>query len=105
MFGVVPGVDDMLRSLEAHILSPLMAALAVGIWRVLRAAGPYAEGGREARAGLAILAAFLTMGMFEYNFSDSEVLLILLFGTTLPFAASRSAAEDARDDRDGAPTL
>ena len=28
------------------------------------------------------------MGLFEYNFSDSEVLMILLFASTLPFAAS-----------------
>ncbi|NKB89900.1 MAG: hypothetical protein GKS06_16935 [Acidobacteria bacterium] len=66
----------------------LMAAICVGAWRVLRYAGPFGEGGPEARAALAALAAFLTMGLFEYNFSDSEVLMILLFVVTLPFAAS-----------------
>ncbi len=66
----------------------LMAAFAVGAWRVLRYTGPFAEGGPEARAALAALGAFLTMGLFEYNFSDSEVLMVLLFATTLPFAAS-----------------
>ena len=66
----------------------LMAAFAVGAWRVLRYTGPFAEGGPEARAALAALGAFLTMGLFEYNFSDSEVLMLLLFATTLPFAAS-----------------
>ncbi len=66
----------------------LMAAIVVGAWRVLRYAGPYGEGGPEARAALGALAAFLTMGMFEYNFSDSEVLMILLFVGSLPFAAS-----------------
>lgn len=83
----------------------LMAALAIGAWRVLRAAGPYAEGGREARAALAMLAAFLTMGMFEYNFSDSEVLLILLFGATLPFAASAGIALGGGDDGDAQSPL
>lgn len=73
----------------------LMAALAVGTWRVLRSAGPFGESGPEARAALAALAAFLAMGLFEYNFSDSEVLLILLYAVTLPFAASAGAARDA----------
>ena len=66
----------------------LIGAFAVGAWRVLRYTGPFAEGGPEARAALAALGAFLTMGLFEYNFSDSEVLMILLFASTLPFAAS-----------------
>lgn len=66
----------------------LMISIAVGAWRVLRYAGAFAPGGAEARAALACLAAFLTMGLFEYNFSDSEVLAILLFAVTLPFAAS-----------------
>jgi len=78
----------------------LMAAICLGAWRVLRYSGPLGEGGPEARAALAALAAFLTMGLFEYNFSDSEVVMILLFIVTLPFAASsgiahaRSAAGD-----------
>jgi O-antigen ligase len=70
----------------------LMAAICVGAWRVLRYAGPFGEGGPEARAALAALAAFLTMGLFEYNFGDSEVMMILLFIVTLPFAASSGIA-------------
>jgi O-antigen ligase len=71
----------------------LMAAICLGAWRVLRYAGPLGVGGPEARAALAALAAFLTMGMFEYNFSDSEVVVILLFIVTLPFAASSGIAQ------------
>ncbi len=70
----------------------LMAAICVGAWRVLRYAGPFGEGGPEARAALAALAAFLTMGLFEYNFGDSEVVMILLFIVALPFAASSGIA-------------
>ena len=69
-----------------------MAAFVVGSWRVLRYSGPYGEGGPEARAALAALAAFLTMGLFEYNFSDSEVLMALLFIASVPFAASAGLA-------------
>lgn len=70
----------------------LMVAICVGAWRVLRYAGADGEGGPEARAALAALAAFLTMGLFEYNFGDSEVVVILLFIVTLPFAASSGIA-------------
>ncbi len=81
----------------------LMASICLGAWRVLRYAGPFGEGGPEARAALAALAAFLTMGMFEYNFSDSEVVMILLFIVALPFAASSGIAQArAAADSDGA---
>lgn len=76
----------------------LMAALGVGAWRVLRHAGAFGEGGPEARAALAVLAAFLTMGMFEYNFSDSEVVMILLYAVSLPFAASSGIGQDRGND-------
>jgi len=78
----------------------LMIAIAVGAWRVLRYAGAFGKGGAEARAALGCLAAFLTMGLFEYNFSDSEVLLILLFAVTLPFAASDDIGRDRNGHRD-----
>jgi O-antigen ligase len=74
----------------------LMTAICLGAWRVLRYAGPFGEGGPEARAAVAALAAFLTMGLFEYNFGDSEVVMILLFVVTLPFAASTGIAEAQR---------
>lgn len=39
-----------------------------------------------AAAGLASLAAMVAAGMFEYNFGDSEFLVVLLALITLPFA-------------------
>jgi O-antigen ligase len=47
-------------------------------------------------AGLAAMAAMLTAGLFEYNFGDSEFLMLLLVLLTLPFAATRASAGDAR---------
>jgi O-antigen ligase len=41
-------------------------------------------------AGLACMTALLTAGLFEYNFGDSEVLMLFLIVITLP-AAARSA--------------
>ena len=43
-------------------------------------------------AALATVVALLTAGLFEYNFGDSEVLMLFLIIVTLPAAADRGAA-------------
>ena len=54
-----------------------------GLWRQLRArVAP-----DLAAAGLAAIIAMLTAGFFEYNFGDSEFLMLFLGLITLPFAA------------------
>lgn len=40
-------------------------------------------------SALASLAAFLTAGIFEYNFGDSEVVILLLFLIASPYAVQR----------------
>ena len=42
-----------------------------------------------AAAGLAALVSMLAAGMFEYNFGDSEFLMLFLVLITLPYAAER----------------
>jgi hypothetical protein len=42
-----------------------------------------------AAAALAAVAAMLAAGLFEYNFGDSEFLMLFLVLVTLPFAAAR----------------
>jgi O-antigen ligase len=42
-------------------------------------------------AGLAALSAMLAAGLFEYNFGDSEFLMLFLVLITLPFAALNTA--------------
>ena len=42
-----------------------------------------------ANGGLAAVVAMLTAGMFEYNFGDSEFLMLFLVLVTLPYAAER----------------
>lgn len=84
----------------------MMAAFAILAWRVLRLAGPTGPGGPEARAALAALAGFLAMGMFEYNFSDSEVLMAVLFVVSLPLAAAGAglaAAEGTKQNAEEFP--
>ena len=43
-------------------------------------------------AALAAVVSMLAAGMFEYNFGDSEFLMLFLVLVTLPFAASRTSA-------------
>jgi len=50
-----------------------------------------------AAAGLASIAGMLSAGLFEYNFGDSEFLMLFLVLITLPFAAAR------RDDAAATP--
>jgi O-antigen ligase len=38
-----------------------------------------------AMSGVGVLAAFLSAGLFEYNFGDSEILILLLFLITIPY--------------------
>jgi hypothetical protein len=45
-----------------------------------------------AAGGLACLAAMLAAGLFEYNFGDSEFLMLFLVLVTLPYAAERQPA-------------
>jgi O-antigen ligase len=44
-----------------------------------------------AATGLGVVASMLTAGLFEYNFGDSEFLMLFLVLITLPFAADRQA--------------
>jgi len=54
------------------------------VWRRFNA------GQRElAATAMATIVALLTAGLFEYNFGDSEVLMLFLTIVTLPAAASR----------------
>lgn len=58
------------------------------------AAGPPGEGWAAAGA-LAALAAVFVAGLFEYNLGDSEVLLLVLLLTAVPFAFRRRRAAAA----------
>jgi len=74
-----------------------VVALAAALFRMFRRAVP-APGSvdthRErmlAAMALASIAAMLAAGLFEYNFGDSEFLMLFLVLITLPFAAARQA--------------
>ena len=71
---------------------------ALGVWTVFIAMATYDvwrlfRRGRHtclAAAALAAIAGMLAAGLFEYNFGDSEFLMLFLVLLTLPFAAERT---------------
>lgn len=71
-----------------------LPALGVWLWFVAAAFRELAARFRQresralAAAGLAAMASMLTAGAFEYNFGDSEFLMLLLVLLTLPAAAA-----------------
>jgi len=71
------------------------AALLVAVSESRRARGSPSEGW-VAVAALAGLVAILVGGLFEYNLGDSEVLMLGLLLTSLPFALRRERAEASR---------
>ena len=79
-----------------------LPALGAWLWFVAAAARELAARFRQpqaraaAGAGLAALTGMLAAGMFEYNFGDSEFLMLLLVVLTLPAAGAWSAAPAGR---------
>ena len=71
-----------------------LPALAVWIWFIVtlirdflrRRTGEFRS---LSNGGLAAIAAMLAAGLFEYNFGDSEFLMLFLVLMTLPYAADR----------------
>jgi O-antigen ligase len=69
----------------------LIGVLAVDLWRLFQN-GQHRVLGATA---LAALASMLAAGLFEYNFGDSEFLMLFLLLVTLPFAAARPSTTEA----------
>jgi O-antigen ligase len=71
-----------------------LPALAIWLWFLVALIADlwkrFTSGQRElAATALATIAALLTAGLFEYNFGDSEMLMLFLTIVSLPAAASR----------------
>ena len=62
----------------------------------LPAAAAIADFPSLSNAGLAAIGAMLAAGLFEYNFGDSEFLMLFLVLVTLPYAAERGAGAAER---------
>jgi len=68
-----------------------VGAVFVAQWRLFRTRQSVVT----AAAGLAAVAGMLAAGLFEYNFGDSEFLMLFLVLITLPFASARGNDEPA----------
>lgn len=81
-----------------------LPALAVWLWFIVVVGRDLWRAFRTERApalaaaGLAALVSMLSAGLFEYNFGDSEFLVLFLVLITLPFAADREPAAASRAD-------
>lgn len=78
-----------------------LPALAIWIWFIAVLIRDLARKTRSSTlrslptAALAAVVAMLAAGMFEYNFGDSEFLMMFLLLVTLPYAADRVTASTA----------
>lgn len=82
-----------------------LPALALWLWFVCRLIVDFVRRRKTtampslATAALACVVAMVAAGMFEYNFGDSEFLMLFLLLTALPYAADRLASDP--DGADG----
>ena len=73
-----------------------LPALAMWLWFVYRLLADFVRRRKTtampslATAALACVVAMVTAGMFEYNFGDSEFLMLFLLLIALPYAADRA---------------
>jgi len=115
---VYPGYRDKsaVNQLNPHLHNvPLqiaaergLPALAVWIWFIATLVRDFlrrrhADFPSLSNTGIAVIGAMLAAGLFEYNFGDSEFLMMFLVLVTLPYAAERApeaaAAAVASDAR------
>ena len=75
-----------------------VVALLVALFRMFRTTTAVDEWRQHLLAAMALActAGMLAAGLFEYNFGDSEFLMLFLVLITLPFAAARPDAAPAR---------
>jgi len=77
-----------------------LPALAVWLWFIVTLVRDFFKRRRAlfpslSNAGLAVIGAMLAAGLFEYNFGDSEFLMLFLVLVTLPYAADARPSQTA----------
>lgn len=77
-----------------------LPALAVWLWFIVTLVRDFFKRRHAlfpslSNAGLAVIGAMLAAGLFEYNFGDSEFLMMFLVLVTLPYAADARPPETA----------
>lgn len=99
MPGAVKQLNPHLHNVPVHIAAERgLPALAIWIWFIVVLIQDLVRKARSSTmrslptAALAGVVAMLAAGMFEYNFGDSEFLMLFLLLVTLPYAADRVPA-------------
>jgi O-antigen ligase len=97
--GAVEKLNPHLHNVPLQIAAERgLPALGIWLWFLGTLAldlGRLFYAGRQrflAAAALAAIASMLAAGLFEYNFGDSEFLMLFLIIATLPFAAGKSTS-------------
>lgn len=96
--GAVNQLNPHLHNVPLQIAAERgLPALAVWIWFIARLVRDFLKRRRSdfpslSNGGLAAIGAMLAAGLFEYNFGDSEFLMLFLVLVTLPYAAERAPA-------------
>jgi O-antigen ligase len=100
--GAVNQLNPHLHNVPLQIAAERgIPALLVWIWFVIRLVRDFLRQRHAAypslsNAGLAAIGAMLAAGLFEYNFGDSEFLMLFLVLVTLPYAAAAAPPTHAR---------
>ena len=94
--GAVSQLNSHLHNVPMQIAAERgLPALAIWLWFVVTLLRDFLRQRKIsplpslATAGIACVVAMLAAGMFEYNFGDSEFLMLFLVVITLPYAADR----------------
>ncbi len=94
----VNAVNPHLHNVPVQIAAERgLPALAIWLWFIVGLIVALAKQMRVkdqrllAATGLAAVTSMLAAGMFEYNFGDSEFLMLFLILVTLPFAAGKAS--------------
>src|SRR5581483_11391728 len=97
--GAVEKVNPHLHNVPLQIAAerglPALAAWLAFIGLLIADVSRRFRAGRNrfiSAAALAAVVSMLSAGLFEYNFGDSEFLMLFLVIVTLPFAVDRDAA-------------
>jgi putative inorganic carbon (HCO3(-)) transporter len=72
----------------------LMLKIAWDHWRGFRQAKPETEAQAIRAIGLVSVFVLFLAGLFEFNFGDSEVLMIFLFLVSAPYAVAHDASKE-----------
>jgi O-antigen ligase len=102
--GAVNETNPHLHNVPMHIAAERgLPALAMWVWFLVAVVSGLTKLLKQphtktlAAGGLAAVAGMLAAGFFEYNFGDSEFLMLFLVLVTLPFAAARDPAPSQAD--------